>query len=253
MKSLLPHNTEPTGHREALGQAKGNRIGIRCDLFRGSLQRDRRVEDARAIQMHRERAAIGDLAHFRQMRKLHRRAATSVVGVLDHHQRRHREVIIGSENFALEFIEVELAIVTIGDRREHDAAQRRCAAGFIAIGMRLVADDRLGAARAMREHRDQVAHGAAGDEQPRLLAHQRGGGLLEAVDGGVFAVDVVAELRARDRLAHLGRRQGYRVTAKINQTTQCPLARSYCWRIDVVTLPLLVSTCWTAFSVVSEK
>ena len=131
---------------EALRQAKRNRVGIRGDLLRGGFQRDRRVEDARAIEMHRERAPIRQLANFGEMRKLHRRAATSIVGVLEHHQRRHRKVsIVGGENFGLELIEIEFAIVAIADRREHDAAQRRRSAGFIAIRMGLVADDRLGA------------------------------------------------------------------------------------------------------------
>ena len=44
--------------------------------------------------------------------------------------------------------------------------------------------------------RDGVAHGAGGDEQGGLFAGDLGGALLQPVDGGVFAVDVVADLGA---------------------------------------------------------
>ena len=45
--------------------------------------------------------------------------------------------------------------------------------------------------------RDGVAHGAGGDEQGGFLAGDFGGALFEAVDGGVFAVHVVADLARR--------------------------------------------------------
>ena len=44
------------------------------------------------------------------------------------------------------------------------------------------------------------------DEQRRLLAEQRGNALLQRIDGRIVAEDVVADLGARDRLAHRRRR-----------------------------------------------
>ena len=157
--------------------------------------------------------------HFRHVRKLDRRAAASVVRVLDHHQRRLRKVIVVRRaELGRKFVEIEFAVVGVGDRGEHDASQRRRAAGLVEIGVRLRSDDRLGAARAMRQHRGQVAHRAARHEQRGLLAHHRRGHLLEPIDGRVFAVNVVTEFGARDRLAHLGRRQRHRVAAQIDQS-----------------------------------
>ena len=65
---------------------------------------------------------------------------------------------------------------------------------FVQEGMRLVAQDDLIAAPAVRQHRRQVAHRARGHKQAGLFAQALGGHLLQAVDGGVFAVDIVPHL-----------------------------------------------------------
>ena len=70
---------------------------------------------------------------------------------------------------------------------------RMCDAGF--------ADDFL-AVLGVEADGDLVAHGAGGDEDRGLSAEDRGGLLLEPVDGGVFAVDVVANFGCGHGLAH---------------------------------------------------
>src|SRR5204862_2039902 len=57
---------------------------------------------------------------------------------------------------------------------------------------------------------------AGGDEQPRLLAQELGGALLEGDDGGIVAEDVVADLGLGHGPAHLRRRLRDRVRAKVD-------------------------------------
>ena len=64
------------------------------------------------------------------------------------------------------------------------------------------AGDRLLAAPEVGELRDEVAHRAAGDEQPGLLAEELGGAFLEGDDGRVVAEDVVADLGLGHGVAH---------------------------------------------------
>ena len=65
--------------------------------------------------------------------------------------------------------------------------------------------------------RDLVAHDARGDPERGLEAEHPGGGVLQAVDARVLAVDVVAHLGLRHRSPHLGRRLRDRVRTKVDQ------------------------------------
>ena len=64
------------------------------------------------------------------------------------------------------------------------------------------AGDGLLAAREVGQLGDEIAHRAAGDEQPGLLAEQLRGALLEGVDRRIVAEDVVADLGRGHRPAH---------------------------------------------------
>ncbi len=128
--------------------------------------------------------------------------------------------------FLAQFVEVEFAVGGVANRRHHDSAERRRATRLIDVGMRLRAEQRLGAARAMRQHRGQIAHRAARHQHRRFLAQSVGGHPLEPVDGRILAVNVVAQFRARHRLAHLGGRQRDRVAAQIDHL------RRPCLRVD---------------------
>ena len=81
----------------------------------------------------------------------------------------------------------------LADREDGRADERGVAAGLVDEDVRLGARDRLLAAAEVRELRDEVALGAAGDEEAGFLAEQLGGALLERVDRGVVAEDVVAD------------------------------------------------------------
>ena len=64
---------------------------------------------------------------------------------------------------------------------------------------------------------DGVSHGAGRHEQARLLAEDLGGAPLQPVDGGVFAVHVVADLGLRHGAPHGGGRAGDGVAAQIDK------------------------------------
>ena len=63
---------------------------------------------------------------------------------------------------------------------------------------------------------DLVAHGAAGDEERRLAPENLSRALLQTVDGGVFGVNVVANLGFKHRTPHLRRRLGDGVAAQVD-------------------------------------
>src|SRR5207249_2506541 len=63
---------------------------------------------------------------------------------------------------------------------------------------------------------DEVRHRAAGDQYGCFLARALGGHRLEPPHRGVFAEDVVAERRFRDRAAHLIGGKGDGVGAKVD-------------------------------------
>jgi hypothetical protein len=79
----------------------------------------------------------------------------------------------------------------------------------------LVTDDDLFAAAAVGELSDEVAHRAAGDVKSGLFAEHFGGGGFEAVDGWVFAENVVADFGVRHGRAHGGAGFGDGIAAEV--------------------------------------
>ncbi len=69
----------------------------------------------------------------------------------------------------------------------------------------------------MGGERHLIPHGAGGDEEGGLLAHEVRPDRFQLVDGRVFAEDVVAHLRLGHRPAHGRRRSGHGVTAQIDK------------------------------------
>ena len=96
------------------------------------------------------------------------------------------------------------------------AAEHGGAAGFVAVGVRLLADQVLVAALAVAHDRAQIALRARGHEERGLEAELAGDALLQGVDGGVVAEHVVAERRAQHRVAHGGGGAGDGVAAQID-------------------------------------
>ncbi len=108
------------------------------------------------------------------------------------------------------------AVGALREGADRGARDDRVAAGLVDDGVGRLARDGLVAARQVGEERHEVAHRPARDEQPRLLAEERGGARLELVDRGVVAEDVVAERGRGHGAAHGVRRVGDGVRAQVD-------------------------------------
>jgi hypothetical protein len=103
-----------------------------------------------------------------------------------------------------------------------DAAQRGHPARLVEEDVRGVAENHLLAPRAVGEDAGGVAHRAAHDEERRLHSQPLGRHRLKTVDRGVLAEDVVAEIGAKDGLAHGLRGQGYGIASQIDDGHRQP-------------------------------
>jgi len=75
-----------------------------------------------------------------------------------------------------------------------------------------IADDLL-AVRGVQLDGDGVAHGAGGQEERGFFAGDFGGALFESVDGGVFAINIVAHFGVCHGVAHGLGGLGYGIAA----------------------------------------
>ena len=98
-----------------------------------------------------------------------------------------------------------------GEPPEDDGAH-----ALVVQDVRLGAGDRLIAPTTVREQRDEVRHRAGRHEERGFLAHRLGGRLLEGADRRVLAHEVVPDLGAMHRLAHLGGGPRHGVRAEVD-------------------------------------
>jgi hypothetical protein len=110
----------------------------------------------------------------------------------------------------------DAAVRLVGDRLRLDAAQHRGAAAFVLVRVRLLADQVFVAAAAVRHQRDQIRLRTAGREHAGLEAEQVGREILQAVDGGVVAIHVVADGRGGHGGAHRFGRFGDGIAAQVD-------------------------------------
>ena len=109
----------------------------------------------------------------------------------------------------------------IRNRAQLHTAEACRARDLIKEDVRLISDDRLIAALAVRKHADQVSHRAAGDKQRGFFAECCGRFSLKCVDRRILAVHVVTDFCRRHRRAHRWRRLGDSVAAKVDQLVHC--------------------------------
>ena len=91
----------------------------------------------------------------------------------------------------------DAAVRLILERLRLNAAEHRSAAALVFVGVGFLAYQVFVAATAMRHQCSQIALRAAGKEQSTLEAETLGNERLQAVDGGIVAIDVVAHIRRR--------------------------------------------------------
>src|SRR5829696_5682502 len=201
---------------ETLREAERHGVEAPAVLRGGKPRCDRRVEQPRPIEVD----ADAELARRRDERvDLVERpdaAARAVVRVLDRDDPRARVVR------ATRLPERRPHLVwreAAGDRRKaarDEAGVHRRPPELGEQQVRVLLREQLVARPRLDPQRDLVRHRGRRQEDGLLLPEQRGGGVLELEHRRVLALLFVADLRARDRLAHRRRRPRRRVGAQVD-------------------------------------
>jgi hypothetical protein len=169
-----------------------------------------RVEDARAVQVHVHPGAAGPVEQPLQLGQRLDQPATAVVRVLHRDGRGGGEVPVAVRSHLGDQLVGRQPAGDVGattggagdDGAAGEPEQRGRGTHLVGEHMAVgVAQDLL-SGLADQPQADLVAHRPGGDEERRLVAEQVGDVLLQRVDRGVLAVDVVADLGLGHRPAH---------------------------------------------------
>ena len=136
--------------------------------------------------------------------------------VLQRQQPRARKVIVDGFDGGDDLVERQRAVCGIFDRLRLDAAEHRCAAAFVFVGVGRLTDDVFIATSAMRHQRGQVALCAARKEQARFLAGALGHSGLQTQHGRVVAPYVVSNFGGHHGRQHRLTRTGDGIAAQID-------------------------------------
>ena len=213
--SARAHQHRSDRRAQPLRQAEHHRVGLGRQLVDRNAQRHRRIEDARAIEMHRQSGLVGAVADLVEDLRRSDRSARHVVRVLQRDQAGLRRVIALAAQLRLDVLPGEDAVFGPHRARHHAGEVRHHRHLVVEDVAALLADDLL-PMRGVQLDRDLVAHGSAGHEQRRLAAEDLSRALLQPVDGRVFAVNVVADLGFEHGAPHLGRGLGDGVAAQVD-------------------------------------
>ena len=121
-----------------------------CQPRHGHAQSSAGVEQARSVHMDRQAVLVGQRADGREVIVAEDAAAAAVVGVLHADQARGGEVDIREANGATHLVQVQPALLVIGNSAQAEAAKRECPPGLVVQDVRLVTHDHLVAAPAVR-------------------------------------------------------------------------------------------------------
>ena len=163
---------------------------------------------------------FGDLHDLIERGLLPDRAAADIGGLFDADHGLRRLVAAARVKRPAKRVRRKLA-VGAGQRRDLEAAERGMGAAFAGDDMRGLMREDFVAGPAMHQRRRDVAHGAGGHEHGGLLAEQIGHPLAQQVHGRIVADLLVADLGARDRLAHARCRAGLRVGQQVDADRRC--------------------------------
>ncbi len=198
------------GRAQTLRQAHRHRIEARDGGALVNLQLHDGVKDARAVQMGAKAPGVSKL---RDLPLVSRRQHAPPDGILERQQPRRRKMDVPGFDGLGDAFERDSAVRLILQRLRLDAAENRGAAALVAVGVSFLTHEVFVAAAAMRHQGGQIALRAGGEEQRALEAEAFGHRGLQAIDGGVVAVHVVAHGRVGHGGTHARRRARDRVTA----------------------------------------
>ena len=209
--SAGPHSSEPTGAPRPFDR-QNITVSAGATSSRGDVPSATAAFQMRAPSTCTRSSPVrAMLAQRRHLGRVDRRARLRHVRVLDDEQRRLREMVRDAFDRGAD---------TVGQIPQrvhlHTAVDGR-GRGFVAVHVRAVGAQHFGARRGEHADRELVRHRPRRHVQRRLLAEQRCRERLQAIDGGVLAVDVVADLGVGHRAAHLRRRLRDGVGAEIDR------------------------------------
>lgn len=203
-KGSPPGEDGAGGGGETFGEAELDGVGVAGEGADVHVQGDGGVKDARAVGVDGEMVGAGEGAHLREIVGGERGAVGAELGVLETDEAGAGIVDVLGADGGFDVGEGERAIGLVGNLTETDTAEGGGSALLAGEDVRATPDDDFGAAVAVGEEGDEVAHRSAGDKERGFFANAVGGERLEAIDGGVFAKDVVAHLGAGHGLTHGG-------------------------------------------------
>ncbi len=201
--------------RQPLGEAEHHRVALAGELGGAGGEGGGGVEDASAVEVHAQPVVVGERRQGAGAHGIHRQARPQVVGVLQAQQPRRCAIRDLRADHRCHLVGLEQA--TRGDdRARQGAGERRHRPHLEVVDVAARLDHDLAGRVGVEMDRDLVAHGSGGDEDRGLALELGGRQLLEPANGGVLAVDVVADLGLGHGLAHGRGRLGDRVGAEID-------------------------------------
>ncbi len=117
---------------------------------------------------------------------------------------------------SLDVLQAQGAIRLVGELARVHPTQSGNTPRLEQVGMRLVPQDGLVTAPAVRQYRRQVAHGSGCDKEGGFLTEHLGSQLLQTVYGGVIPVYVVADLSPEHGFSHGGRGVADRIGTQVD-------------------------------------
>ena len=198
---------------EALAEAEAHAVEAGHGLVLAHAEPHDRIRKPRTVEMRgktarlRERRRLGDIG---------RRQHLAADRVLEREQVRAREVDIVRLDRGGEIGERDRTVRLIRDRLRLDAAQHGSAALLVLVGMRILADEVFVAALAVAHQRREIALRAGREPECGLEAEALCRNSLQAVDGRVVAIDVIADLGSRHGCTHGGGRARHGIAAQID-------------------------------------
>ncbi len=210
---------------EALRQADRHRVGALGDPRRRDTERDGRVEEPSAVEMEPETELAAAVDDGVELLERPDTAAGGVVGVLDGDDSRPRcvEVAVQARGRA-DLVGADSAVLT-DQRARLKAAEDSGAPELRDQDVRMLLGEQLVARLAVEPERDLVRHCRRRDIDGLFLPEKLSRPLLEQVDGRVFPLLLVADLRGRHRLAHRRARLRLGIRPEVDHGEILPAAR----------------------------
>ena len=159
---------------------------------------------------------MGKLTHLARIIRCQRNSAADVLCILQADQACNRVMHVLGADGGKNILEGEGAIRFVGNRTGLYPSQCRHTPRFIQIDMGPVSNDHFIPALAVYEQGQQVPHRPRRDKDRRFLAHHPCSQVLQPVDCGIIAVDIIPHFRFGHGLAHLRCGLGNGIRTKID-------------------------------------